>query len=287
MAIPSARPKRAILGIDGTGSHSWPDLHQRRSFVKKLVNQIDADSRCYFLGATDFASNSDAILENGFKFLNKQAEMGVEEVILTGYSRGAASVTYLAHWIHIQVAAKRMKMRVPAIILFDSVCRDTRMSGFHDMRTVNSICENVIHARRDPNGYSRPYMSNASTQRQVNGAKRDLIRETETRFFYASHAGLGGLPWEAAYFENLTADKVPLTMKLDEWLNMVKSAQNQILGPLMLEPVWACRVSLAEDESGSAEVGRWVWEKLKRLNLLGESCSPKTFAPPGHAIRTV
>lgn len=295
-------PRRLVLGIDGTGSNEWPDIHQRRSFVKKLVNQIPCERKIYLLGHKDFADNTQTIVDVCQKTLLRADADGLNEVILVGYSRGAAGVTYMAHWL--ENYSPRIGLRVPAIILFDSVCRDPQMSLPFDIDCVPAICEKVFHARRDPRSYSRPYMSNASTKRMDNGRIRDLTRGAEWEYFYCSHSGLGGIPWDAEYFENFTADKIKLPATVEEcyrisndpiyaakfgfesFLGVLRANQNLLGGVIFKESTQSCRVTLKEEEAGSSAVGEWMWKKLKASGFMGQFASPTKNAPAGSVVRT-
>lgn len=203
-----------IVGIDGTGSAVIPgaardreyDISFANSFVRRICNAAGTRAR-YFRGPVALGGGLPEAIEGGFQFIMQRrgyrppstpsafladgfgfarpgsmasaAAAGGEDILLTGYSRGAAGVVALA---------KRLKdanVPVRALLLFDCVDRHLAI----DADVIPNNVGHVMHVIRDSRSSSRESFDN------------DGLRYTpptvfpKAYSFMCTHGGMGGCPW--------------------------------------------------------------------------------------------
>ena len=146
-------------------------------------------------------------------------------VFLSGYSRGGAAAIAAARWL------QRVGLAVDALFLFDAVDRSLPVDGY----TISRNVKQVYHARRDPAARSRAWFGNCGCRRE-DPAKTGY----EQRYFFATHGGLGGMPWDR--------ESVPAGGSfIDE-------------GP----PDGLTAVTPDDDHSGSEQVWAWMLARVRR-----------------------
>ncbi|MDI1242137.1 MAG: hypothetical protein PSX80_09485, partial [bacterium] len=205
-----------VVGIDGTGSAFIPgsgrdreyDISFANSFVRRICNTAGSRGR-YFRGPVALGGGLPEAIDGGFQFIMQRrgyrtpaspsafladglglsrtgsmasaAAAGGEDIVLTGYSRGAAGVVALAKRL------KDVNVPVRALLLFDCVDRHVAI----DADVIPNNVGNVMHVIRDPRSGSRESFDN------------DGMRFTAPTVFPAAysfmctHGGMGGCPWTA------------------------------------------------------------------------------------------
>jgi hypothetical protein len=224
-----------FAGIDGTGD--WSNSKYRQTFANSHVNKL---SRGEGLGGAQ-AWISDPFYHRGprlfgndtffqaIKVYNHVVTQLIANpgagVFLSGYSRGGAAVIAAARWMKLAGYA------VDALFLFDAVDRAVPVNGY----TISSNVKQVYHARRDPQAKSRESFGNCGCMRE-NSSKTGY----EERFFFATHGGLGGMPWDQ--------ESVPIGEKF--------------IGEGLPDGLTA--VTPSDDKSGSDQVWAWMLTRVRR-----------------------
>ena len=193
--------KKILAGIDGTGSAFTPgakrdkayDKNFADSFVNRIAQQNPNPDFGYWRGPVALGGGLVPAINGAFTFLDKKVKSnrGGVEILLTGYSRGAAGVVSLAKKL------KDAGYEVRAMILFDCVDRHL----FIDAATVPDNVKNVLHLMRDPKAGSRESFSNDATHYYPNKTKMEAYT------FFCTHGGVGGCPWKVPTGKKLT-DKI-------------------------------------------------------------------------------
>lgn len=172
-----------LLGVDGTGelddaayAHSM-----RHSFVNYIVRHSPAKLKRYTRGPAFDGTDMGLIISHAYTFVHlAKVANPAARILLTGYSRGGAAV--------VGVAARLAEDSVPvdAMLLFDPVNRS--VSSETDEVTTN--VRRLYQAWRMTNTYSRASFNNCA---------REWFPPTEgvRKYFWATHGGMGGVPWKA------------------------------------------------------------------------------------------
>jgi len=226
-----------LVGIDGTGGGSLPgksrdeqyDRDFANSFVKRLCSG-GATYRKYFRGPVTLGGGLWGAIAEGAQFVVDTLSMDPwQQVLLTGYSRGAAGAV---------AVAKRLKsanISVRALMLFDCVDRHLVI----DASVIPDNVEYVMHVVRDPQSNSSKSFSN------------DALRYTPPTVypaaykFLCTHGGMGGTPWQPKPGQ-------PLTDLIEEGF-----------------PDGKTTISFANDARVSKEVWRYVQPFLRTHGFLG------------------
>lgn len=177
-----------VFGIDGTDPWFLNSANRDRaydaafasSFVKKICDASPLSK--YERGPLIHGGNLVNSINRGLIFIQRELQYDPTlDVLLVGYSRGAAGVVTVAQ----QLATARNPIPVKAIMLFDCVDR----CGDIDSMVIPKNVANVIHARRDP----------LSSSRETMGSSGYMFYSGHTKyqegFFMCTHAGMGGTPW--------------------------------------------------------------------------------------------
>ena len=92
-----------VVGIDGTGSAFTPgsgrDKEYDKSFAKSFVTKIARKGGAnygYWRGPVALGGGLVGAINGSFSFVKRRVNAGGGNVLLTGYSRGAAGVVSLA-----------------------------------------------------------------------------------------------------------------------------------------------------------------------------------------------
>ena len=176
-----------VLGIDGTGSAIVPGAGRDReydkafanSFVKRLCSN-GPGARGYLRGPVGLGGGLRAAVNGGYEWVKRKRNEGdTSDILLTGYSRGAAGVV---------MVAKKLKadgVPVKALLMFD--CVDRYLFG--DASVVPNNVEFVQHVIRDPLAKSRHSFGNDGMKYYP-----PTIYPAAYKFM-CTHGGMGGCPW--------------------------------------------------------------------------------------------
>ena len=186
-----------LVGIDGTGPVSDREYARdfRGSFVRYICNHFPTPPRAHYIpGPRDShwdlhaGSTTTDLAEEGYYFA--RSRRGDEDILLTGYSRGAAAVVAVAMELH------EARIPVAAMMLFDCVDRNPTLNT----RIIPPNVAEVIHVTRDPRAESRESFSNSGTHASsptiYNGVRQTAAFSRGTRVrFMGTHGAMGGVPW--------------------------------------------------------------------------------------------
>ena len=153
---------------------------------------------------------------------------GTKGIILAGHSRGGSAVIRTCSLLQEQ------GITVDYLFLFDAVNMQTLL----DTHFIPSNVKYVYHALRGSYTRSRPYWGNCG--RFLRGSET-IYRE---RDFYATHSGVGGVPWQI-YFREVKGIEKP-----DDEFIWEDGEPN------------STRVPMKQDVCGSQEVMRWMLPTL-------------------------
>lgn len=178
-------------GVDGTGV--WGNGEYDRTFensnVKVLYNGWTHGPRKYERGPTtedwrlDRGTRVSAYRIYNHVVSNWKAYRTDQAVFLAGYSRGAAAVIEVAKWL------KGDKIPVECLILFDPVDRTGQVGLPWENTRIADTVKKVIFAKRSPTADSREITMGNCGMKLWNG------KPTPFKEFFATHGGLGGVPW--------------------------------------------------------------------------------------------
>jgi hypothetical protein len=173
---------KILAGIDGTGSSSREEYD--RDFAKSFVTRLAWDCRDpnfgYWRGPSVVGHGLEEAVNGAFSFIKKtvMSTRGSRDILLTGYSRGAAGAVALAKRL------KRIDLEVRAMLLFDCVDRHLWL----DAETIPSNVKNVLHLTRSPESDSRPWFGNDALMCDPSSTKMKRYE------FICTHGALGGVP---------------------------------------------------------------------------------------------
>ena len=176
-------------------------------------------------------------------------------VILGGHSRGAAAA------IHASYLLEQMGINVDYLFLFDAV--NMYISVW--THVIPSNVAFVYHARRDPQTGSRPEWGNCGCSTSSSQTKYF------ERFFFATHSGLGGVPWQT-YYRKVEGIEKPAGELIVE--DGIKGGR---LGSGEVQTV----VSMAQDEQGSDQVAGWMLPIVREARELLEKNGKPSLIVPG------
>lgn len=169
-----------VVGIDGTGPGD--DATYANDFANSFVNRICAGggNKKYYRGPNAVGYGLSAAVDAGVEFVvNKKRAAPNQNVLLTGYSRGAAGAVVMAKEL------KKRNISVRALLLFDCVDRQINMDASVIPETVGF----VQHVIRNPAARSRMSFGNDGMR---------YIPPTvfpSATMFMCTHGGMGGTPW--------------------------------------------------------------------------------------------
>lgn len=243
-----------LASVDGTGTGNNADYARiyEDSFCHRLWKNWDGSTRWYLRGPTtdgmDTAQRGE--LAANWVAANRKNAKGV---VLAGHSRGGAAV------IHAAYILQRANINVDYMFLFDSV----NMQVLIHTHRIPANVKYVFHAVREPYTRSRPLWGNCGRF----CADKSVTTYME-QFFFATHSGVGGLPWQV-YFKKIEGQDRP-----DD--ELIKESW---------EPL-ATRVTMKEDRLESARVESWIFGSVRNAvqNLEGapaETEQPNVGQPVG------
>lgn len=215
-------------GVDGTGvwnSDKYAKMFEY-SFVRILYNSWTAGPRNYERGPVT-ADNKPRDYTyfsalRTYRHVLSNWKTGESAVFLAGYSRGGAAVIEVAKWL------KNKGIPVECLILFDPVDRTGQMGLPWKDTPIADTVKTIVYAKRMKSAKSRESFGNCGL-RMWNGEC------TPYKEFFATHGGLGGVPWTEPKAGGF----------IDE-------------GP----PDFKTRVTVAMDRAGANAVQKWAFDLI-------------------------
>lgn len=238
-----------LLVIDGTGDAD--DTVYRRDFENSFLRRLWRNytgRKHYWRGPNLMGLECAEILNETMRYLNHIGGVN-EEIIIGGYSRGAAIAIALTH------ALERHRrfppaldyigsFSIPLLILFDAVDRDITMPEHYNTQRIPAIVGLCLHAVRNPLVESRWYFGNC-------GLDAEPEVELKKQMFYCTHAGMGGTPW--------TGDHPMRRGPLD--VNLSTDLRRPVYGPDV--PT----ITEAQDVENSERIRQWMNRKIALAGL--------------------
>ena len=228
-------------GVDGTSTYFNDPNYEidfRNSFVNKLSRSelVKFSAAFYHRGPSLTGHETYALARMAHAFVISQWQAGLAKaVFLAGYSRGAAAVTEVAHWL------KADGIPVECLILFDAVDRSTPgpgggVGGVFQNTKIASTVQRTIHPMRD----IVATRSRISFQRCSQVAE-DPAMPFSKQYFFGTHAAIGGTPWKTAT-DPITGQPISKIWEVGE------------LVPTNVTPV--------DDAACAAVVASWVYPQI-------------------------
>ncbi|HMH42111.1 MAG TPA: hypothetical protein VK557_01395 [Pyrinomonadaceae bacterium] len=246
-----------LIAVDGTGPFLDKTYYKEmaNSFVKQVRNECPEGLKYYFRGASlageecmATAYSAFGVIIRTYRDMKKKGEESFK-LFLTGYSRGGATVIYLARLLQTSLP----DIEIECMALFDAVDRSSL--SFVDIIPGNvKIC---YHAIRDPKVQSRWYFGNC-------GLKIDPPGKMDPpKTFFATHAGLGGMPWTGDHptkeVQNSKFNVAEYFRKYPMAAKVGFPSEATIEVPLITE---------AQDKAGSAAVRSWMWNNMRKHGMV-------------------
>lgn len=168
-------------------------------------------------------------------------------VILAGHSRGGSAAIRACSLLQEQ------GISVDYLFLFDAV----NMQALLDTHYIPANVKYVYHALRGHYTRSRPFWGNCG---RLLRSSQTIYRERE---FYATHSGVGGVPWQTYYRE----------------VEGIEKPDNEFIWEDG-EPV-STMVPMKQDVCGSREVQNWMLPTLwVARDVIEETGQPGDITPP-------
>jgi hypothetical protein len=243
-----------LIAVDGTGS--WDDDEYANEMSNSFVSKIHSEypglaevDKFYRRGPTLLGFETGPIAYSCFNFVKSAYDKAKKDdtklrLHLTGYSRGAASVIGLANLLNSMIP----DLEVEFMALFDAVDRSP-------ISNVDKIPRNVklcYHAIRDKNAGSRTYFGNC-------GLLADPPAKLIKRTFFATHAGMGGIPWTGDHPTQIITNP---NFNMSEYIqhNQFNMHDRSLPSNAHIE---VPMITESQDMAGSGEVKTWIWTALR------------------------
>jgi hypothetical protein len=245
-----------LVAVDGTGP--WNDetyaAEMSGSFVSQIYNEFHGGVKHYRRGPTLLGFETGPIANEFTNVILRQYKKTKDEgkefsLYLTGYSRGGASVIGIAYLLN----QYQPEIKVDFMALFDAVDRSPIVTADNIPRNVK-LC---YHAIRSRDAGSRTYFGNC-------GLQTDPPAVMEKRIFFATHAGMGGIPWTG---DHPTKTVPNPNFNVSEWIQRNRfNMHDRSLPPEA--HIEVPMITEAQDKGGSTEVKGWMWEAMKQNGML-------------------
>lgn len=243
------RRRIAYYGVDGTGTEDRDEY--RDTFKDSFVNELRRSWRAsqlgpsgYSRGPTNPGFETGALAVVAANFIRSALDGGTADgAFLAGYSRGGSAVLDAAAML------KSTGHKVDCLILFDAVDRSVTSGRWGGLQqpVVDTVAE-VYHARRNPSTNSRPSFGNTGTQLQGRSWGSPYA---EMSYFWATHGGMGGVPWKPG---------------------TGVSPNERIVETVPYLPDNHTLVSYHQDQQGSRQVHDWMWRRV--FSAIGRALAP-------------
>lgn len=242
-------------GVDGTGvwNNDEYDRQMEFSFVRTLCKGWTDGPALYQRGPTteDWRLDRATWLcaKNIYNHVTFNWKPG-RAVFLAGYSRGGAAVIEASKWL------KGDNIPVECLILFDAVDRTGQVGLPWQNTPIADTVKTVIYAKRMWSTRSRESFGNC-------GLWMESGKQTPYKEFFATHAGLGGVPWPIPAGKTLQ-DLIYETLP-DRWTN----------------------VTYERDRAGANEVQTWSFNLIENaLSECRERLKKRPYlpGPPEHYL---
>jgi hypothetical protein len=249
-----------LIAVDGTGPSEDKVYYAEmaNSFVRQICKECPdpAELKSYFRGPSllgkeclPVAIAAFGIIAKVYEAAKKAGNESSFKLFLTGYSRGGATVIFVARILQLMLP----EVKIECMALFDAVDR----SSLTDVDVIPGNVNKCYHALRDPKTDSRWYFGNC-------GLNFEPPSKLEKRVFFSTHAGLGGLPWTGDHpTKKVTNPQFDLSKYAKEHPMMMAK-----VGYPSQATVEVPTITEAQDRAGSAEVHAWMWNNMKRHGMV-------------------
>lgn len=208
-ALPQPDLSMIMIAVDGTGPlwNSTYDAAMKYSFCNQMRAQLPGQVH-YYRGP---ASVTVATIGRTWAGVADVIKSGQRQIFLMGYSRGAAAVIELAHYL------RDMGKPVEAMFVFDPVARDYCLPNAYTIPRNVGRCYKILRSlsnykgtldsmlkwdkqRWDIDPLERGWMGNCGTHLESN---RTVLQQAPVA---GSHGAAGGVPWPDHAPDRLATD---------------------------------------------------------------------------------
>ncbi len=243
-----------FIGVDGTGAKDDTEYRQhmegdggwRKSFVKRIYYET-REQKAYFRGPTWHGFEVPGIVRGVVRQILIYHRTGDHKVFLAGWSRGAAICVLVAQEL---LKNPQFQGNIDCLALFDAV---DRAAGHPDVIPRNVT--KAYHALRDPAVRSWEGNSAHLPEGLVpfgnTATKAELPNVLEMKRFYATHSGVGGLPFKG---------DTPTTLGLERTTSFGFIPDVKIVE----KPT----ITQKQDIIASDMVHQWMWERIRRHGMV-------------------
>jgi hypothetical protein len=237
-------------GVDGTGvwnNREYAEIFEH-SFVATLCRSWTVGPRNYVRGPVT-ADNKPVdstylAAVQTYRHVLSHWKTGESAVFLAGYSRGGAAVIEVAKWL------RDKEIPVECLILFDPVDRTGQVGSPLRNTPIVDTVKTVIYAKRSPAAKSRESFGNCGLT-MWNG------QPTPYREFFATHGGLGGVPWSQPKAGGFINEGPPdgetrITVQMDR--HGATAVQRWTFN-LVMDALHECRERLAKPDNPGKQPG--------------------------------
>lgn len=244
-----------FIGIDGTGPGDDTEYMDRmrggggtgQSFVWRIYNQSQERRKAYYRGPTALGSEVPSITRAVVSKVIEWTKEGDNRLFLAGWSRGAAICVLVAQDL---LRRQDFQGNVDCMALFDAV---DRAAGSPDLIPHN--VSKAFHAMRDSRVRSWEGTSSSGASAWLsfgNTATRHAIpNNLETHTFFATHAGIGGVPW--------TGDQ-PTELAFERTTSFGFIPDVRV--------VHRPTITEAQDVAGAESVRQWMWTRIRQHGMV-------------------
>src|SRR5688572_11304798 len=242
-------------GVDGTSTEDEEGYKVvfRNSFVNRMSRNelVPFDDSFYHRGPSLFGHETYAQARMAYTWVVTRWKAGLAKAIfLAGYSRGAAAVTEVAHWL------KTDGIPVECLILFDAVDRSVPgygggVGGHIQNTKIGSNVKLAIHPMREQWATGSRLTFGRCSQVAENPAM-----PFPKQYFMGTHAAIGGTPWLKAV--NWATGEPRTTIWEDA------------------EP-FPTNVTVEQDQACAAVVASWVYPQIVSAF---QKCKARLEVPP-------
>ncbi len=222
--------------MDRVTGHKYPNL-PNQSFVWQIYNHTPEKNRAYYEGPTNLGLDVNTIANQAFQQILTFNKKGDSKILMAGWSRGAAICVRVAQMLRDDGNFGDV---IDCIALFDAVDRSIQMN----VDVIPNIVVKAYHAMRDPAVKSWTFDWNKPLEPDLFSfgntcTKSERSGGLESKHFFATHAGIGGVPW--------TGDTPNIVNKSGKVVPTITKEQ---------------------DILGANAVKNWMWQRIRQHGMI-------------------
>jgi hypothetical protein len=262
------------------------------SFVGMIYYRSHLQNRRYYQGPDAFGCGPNFVSP---AYLVQQImefwRQGDHQVIMAGYSRGAAMVIAAAAGLNglmPGIADGALDVKIEAMFLFDAVAKSPNPDVYFGTDWIPSNVTHCYHAIRDDRAQSRSSFGHCGGIANVGTSLRGITYFVP-RKFYTTHGGMGGVLWGEKGIPELSKDieQQVFNQRTREayaggpsgtlqrfnhpFVPDLQAARAAVLSRGYIHenfPDGETKVTVEQEKRGSQEVHDWMWPFLTKHHVL-------------------